>query len=745
MELIKYNEQNRVFTLQTAGSTYQMKVSEHGHLLHLYYGEKISDEDVSYLIPHVIRSHESNPAEAGEDRVYSLCAYPQEFSSNDAGDYRIPSIELVNGDGSYAFVGKYHSHRIYKGKYHLETLPALYAGDDENMETLEIILEDEVTHAQVKLLYGVYYDKDVITRGAVFMNQTGNDVQLLRFMSASVDFMTGDYDLIGLFGHHYYERQTDRRHLSHGINELGSFRGVSGHFHNPFAILCDRHTDEDHGDAYGFALMYSGNFVFDAEVDGYSQTRVAMGIHPKQFHFLVKQGECFEAPEVVMAYSAKGLSKLSHSYHDIFRENACDSPFVHSDRPIIMNSWEPFKFTFDSDELVETARISKELGADLFVLDDGWFGARNHERAGLGDWVANERKLPGGIPALAGKIHGLGMKFGLWFEPEMVNEDSDLYRTHPDWCLRVPGRAPARSRHQLCLDLSRPDVCEYIIQAVNAVLDAGGVDYVKWDYNRYVCDVFSSFYPAERQGEIYHRYILGLYKILDGIIKTHPDILFEGCSGGGGRFDGAMLTYFPQIWCSDNTDAPSRLTIQYGTSFAYPVSTIGAHVSVCPNKKTKREVSWKTRAVTAMHGTFGYELDPAKMSVEERQECAAYSDFYRKHQKLIMSGDYYRLSSPYDNSIFVAWQFVAKNGMESLVCVVTEDISILDKNCYVKLRGLEKTGIYEIREMNQVLSGDTFEQKNQVLSGAALERIGLLLPHTQPQYSAFAYEIRKIG
>ena len=732
MEFIKYNNEKQVFTLHTANSTYQMKVSEHGHLLHLYYGEKMSDEDVSYLIPHVVRSHESNPAEAGEDRVYSLCAYPQEFSSNDAGDYRIPSIELINADGSYAFVGKYHSHNVYKGKYRLETLPTLFAGEEEPVETLEIILEDEVTHAQVKLLYGVFYEKDVITRAAVFMNQTKGDVQLLRMMSASVDFMTGDYDLIGLFGHHYYERQTDRRHLAHGIHELGSFRGVSGHFHNPFAILCDRNTEEDHGDAYGFALMYSGNFVFGAEVDGYSQTRVAMGIHPKQFKFLLRKGESFEAPEVVMAYSHKGLSKLSHSYHDIFRENACESKFVHAERPIIINSWEPFRFTFDSDRLVETAKISKELGADMFVLDDGWFGARDHERAGLGDWVANEKKLPSGIPALAEKIHALGMKFGLWFEPEMVNEDSDLYRAHPDWCLRVPGRAPARSRHQLCLDLSRPDVCEYIIQSVNAILDAGGVDYVKWDYNRYVCDVFSSYYPADRQGEIYHRYILGLYKILDGIIKNHPDILFEGCSGGGGRFDGAMLTYFPQIWCSDNTDAPARLTIQYGTSFAYPVSTMGAHVSVCPNKKTKRAVSWKTRAVTAMHGPFGYELDPAKMSAEERKECAEYSAFFRKHSKLIASGDYYRLSSPYDDSIYVAWQFVSKDGTESLVSVVTEDISIIDKNSYVRLRGLEKDAFYEI------------EETGQVLSGAALEHIGLLLPNTQPQYSAFVYYIRKM-
>ena len=731
MEFIKYNNEKQVFTLHTVNSTYQMKVSEHGHLLHLYYGKTIGDEDVSYLIPNVVRSHESNPPEAGTDRVYSLCAYPQEFSSNDAGDYRIPSIELVNEDGSYAFVGKYHSHKIYPGKYRLETLPTLFAKEDEKVVTLEIVLADEVTNVMVKLLYGVYYDKDVITRSAVLMNHSNGTVQLQRFMSANIDFMTCDYDLIDLYGHHYFERQTERKPLTHGVHELGSFRGVSGHFHNPFAIICDNSADEDSGDAYGFALMYSGNFVFGAEVDGYSQTRVAMGIHPKQFHFFVEKGEKFEAPEVVMSFSGNGLTKLSHNYHDIFRQNAIEKPYDFKERPVLMNSWEPFKFTFDEEKLLEMARVSKELGADLFVLDDGWFGARDHERAGLGDWTANTRKLPQGIPGLAKKVHALGMKFGLWFEPEMVNEDSDLYRAHPDWCLRVPGRAPARSRHQLCLDLSRPDVCEYIIKAVNDILDTGTVDYVKWDYNRYVCDVFSSYYPADRQGEIYHRYILGLYKIHDGIVKTHPDILFEGCSGGGGRFDGGMLTYFPQIWCSDNTDAPSRLKIHYGTSFAYPVSTMGAHISVCPNKKTKREVSWKTRAVTAMHGTFGYELDPSQMTVEERQECAKYSEFYREHSQLITEGDYYRLSSPYDDSIYVAWQFVSKDKAKSLVFVVTEDISIIDKNSYVHVKGLEKDAMYKI------------EETGQCLSGAALRNIGILLPNTQPQYSAFVFTLNK--
>ena len=727
---IKVN--NKVFTLQTENSTYQMKVTEHGHLLHLYYGSKIADEDVSYIIPQVMRSHESNPPEVGEDRIYSLAAYPQEFSTNDVGDYRIPSIELINHDGSYSFVGKYASHRIYDGKYSLSSLPTIYANEDDCAQTLEIILEDDVTHVSVKLLYGVFPKKDIITRAVILCNRSGKEIRLRRLMSMNLDLMTSDLDMIEFYGHHYYERQTDRHPLTHGINEIGSFRGVSSHFHNPFAIICDRKTDGDAGNAYGFCFMYSGNFVFDAEVDGYGQTRIAMGIHPKQFDFHVRNGECFEAPEVLLCHSASGLSALSHRYHDIFRNNACRSKFVNSKRPVLINSWEPFRFTFNTDTLLRTAEISKKLGADMFVLDDGWFGKRDNDRAGLGDWVVNGEKIIGGIPALSEKIHAMGMSFGLWFEPEMVNEDSDLYRAHPDWCLRVPGRAPSRSRHQLCLDLSRPDVCDYIIDAVNAVLDAGGVDYVKWDYNRYVCDVYSSYYPADRQGEIYHRYILGFYRILDGIVKTHPDILFEGCSGGGGRYDGAIMTYFPQTWCSDNTDAPSRLVIQYGTSFAYPISTMGSHVSVCPNKKTKRTVPFKTRALTAMHGTFGYELDPAKMTDEEMSECAEYTALYKEYQPLIFGGDYYRLSSPYDGELFTAWEFVSKDKSSALVFAVMQEISIMDKNCYVHLRGLKDDSFYRI------------EQTEQILSGAVLKNVGILLPHTKPQYSSYVFKLSEV-
>lgn len=736
--MIIFNEICNTFSLHTQSTTYQIKISELGHLLHLYYGEKIADPDVSYLIPQVIRSHESNPPEAGENRIYSLCAYPQEFSSNDVGDYRISSIELVNSDGSYTFVGKYRSHKIYKGKYRLKTLPTLFATDGEDVETLEIELFDEITGVSVTLYYGVFADKDIITRAVKLTNGEKGSIRLQKLMSASIDFMTDDFDILHFFGHHYFERRPERHALKHGNFEIGSTRGSSGHFHNPFAVLCDPKADEQHGDAYGFLLMYSGNFELSAEVDGYSQTRVSLGINHKQFEFKLDCGESFEAPEAVLTYSKEGFSKLSHNFHDIFRNNACDSKFVKSERPVILNSWEPFRFTFDEEKLVKTAELGKKLGADLFVLDDGWFGqgefARDNEKAGLGDWTEDPKKLPNGLKGLADKLHAMGLKFGLWFEPEMVNENSNLFKAHPNWCLRVPDRAPSRSRHQLCLDLANLEVCEYLITAINNVLDTGCIDYVKWDYNRYVCDVYSACYPADRQGEIYHRYILGLYRILDGIVKTHPDILFEGCSGGGGRFDGAMLCYHPQIWCSDNTDAESRLTVQYGTSFAYPVSTMGAHVSACPNKKTKRVFPWETRAAVAMHGTFGYELDPAKMTDEEMAVCLKQTEIYRKNQELIFSGDYYRLSAPNDGDIFSAWQFVSKDKSHSLVFAVTEDISILDKNYYVHIKGLDPERLYRV----------TGKNTDMTLSGKALDKVGLLLPHTVPSFTSFIFEIEAV-
>ena len=731
---IRFDPQIRTFTLFTKNTSYQMKISEHGHLLHLYYGERLEDADLSYIIPQVCRTHESNPAEAGEDRIYSLCAYPQEFSSNDAGDYRVSSIELVNGDGSYAFVGKYKDHRIYEGKYSLKGMPSLFADEGERVYTLEVDLEDEITHVCVTLLYGVFCERDVIARACILKNGSEQDIRLLRLMSANVDFTAGDFDMIEFYGRHFLERQFDRKPLTHGISEIGSSRGVSGHFHNPFAIICDKSTDEDKGSAYGFALVWAGNFVFDAELDGYGQTRAAIGIHPKQFEYRLGVGESFVAPEVVMAYTSNGLSSLSHIYHDVFRNNLCKSKFVKNTRPVLINSWEPFKFTFNNESILKTARVSRELGADMFVLDDGWFGARNNDRAGLGDWFVNEKKMGGSITELADGIHELGMKFGLWFEPEMVNEDSALYRAHPDWCLKVPHRAPSRSRHQLCLDLSRDDVCEYIISSVNAVLDSADIDYVKWDYNRYVCDVYSAAYSADRQGEIYYRYTLGLYKILDGIINTHPDILFEGCSGGGGRFDAAMLAYHPQIWCSDDTDAIARLFIHYGTSFAYPVPTMGAHVSVCPKKKTQRTVPLRTRAVVAMHGTYGYELDPAAMSEAERKECLSYTEFFKDNAALICNGKYYRLSSPFDKSYHTSWQLVGEDG-GGLICSVINEVSINGEVSYVKAKGLDRDAIYRIES----LDGETWQ-----VSGGALMSIGILLPPKAPQYTAFAFKIIKI-
>jgi len=728
---IRFFENEKTFVLDTKDSTYSFKVSEHGHLLHLYYGKKIFDADIEMLLPQMNRGMEVNPP-CVDHRDYSFGTLSMEFGTNDAGDYRASAIELRNPDGSYSFVGTYKTHRIYKGKYSVQGMPSIFANDGDEVETLEVDIVDEITNVGVTLYYSVYPNQNVITRATKLINGSNGTVHLYKLMSTFVDFMSGDFDMVTFYGRHMAERNLERTRVSVGSTSIGSIRGLSSHHENPFAIICSPDATENSGDAYGFNLVYSGNFIFEANRDPYFDTRIVMGINPKQFDFVIEAGEEFMAPEVIMSYSDSGFAKLSHQYHHIFRNNACRSKWVNKRRPIIINGWEPLKFTFDADTLFGVAAAGKDIGAEMFVLDDGWFGARNDAHAGLGDWVVNEEKLVGGLKGISDRIHAIGMKFGLWFEPEMVNEDSDLYRAHPEWCLRAPDRFPARGRHQLMLDLSRPEVCDYLINAVNKILDEGGIDYVKWDYNRSVCDAYNASLPADKQGEIYHRYMLGVYKLHDGIILSHPDILFEGCSSGGGRFDAGMLTYFPQIWTSDNTDAMARLKIQYGTSFAYPVSTMGAHVSVMLNRYAGSVIPMKTRAVVAMHGTFGFELDPAKMTEEEKQVCRDMSELYKAQYDLINAGTYYRLSSPFGDDLFTAWMFTSEDKSRAFVSVVMQNTMCNGPTPYVKFKGL-------IPEAKYSVNGGQY-----TLSGATLMNMGIKLRPNVAGATAYTYTVEKL-
>ncbi len=729
---VRYIESKKTFLLQTKNSTYQMKVSDYGYLLHLYYGERLEDEDLSYLIQLQDRGFSPNPNEAGNDRTFSLDFLPQEFSSDGSCDYRLSSIEVKNGDGSYAFVGKAAKHEIYAGKYSLEGLPSLWAADQDRVDTLEIWLTDPATQLTAVLCYSVFEEKDIITRAVKVINESEETIYLNRIMSMTMDFMDSDYDFIHFDGRHTMEREWSRNPLAYGIQNVGSFRGASSHQHNPFTILCERGASEDDGRCYGFSFVYSGNFMCKVEKDQYDQTRIVMGIHPKHFSYQLKPGERFTAPEVVLAYSGKGLTHLTHLYHRVYRENLCKSPYVRKERPILINSWEAAYFDFDEAKLLEIAKEAVDMGVELFVLDDGWFGNRNDDNAALGDWDVNTAKLPRGLGGLSEDIHEMGLNFGLWIEPEMVSENSELYRKHPDWCLQMPRRQPSRGRYQLVLDLSREDVRDYIVTSINSVLDSARIEYVKWDMNRFITDAWSAIVEKEKQGEIYHRYILGLYDIMNRIILTHPEILFCGCSGGGGRFDPGMLYYQPQIWCSDNTDAVCRLKIQYGTTFVYPVSAMESHVSVCPNHQTGRIVPLETRGITAMDGILGYELDSTKLTEEEKRICRQQVEAYKRNYPLIVYGDYYRLTNPYTFSEYVAWEHVSQNRDEALISLVLTEKEANDAQRYVKAKGLNPQMQYQVDGMEGSLSGQ------------ALMSAGLPVPGKLMQYEAVQYHIKAL-
>ncbi len=729
---VRYIESKKTFLLQTKNSTYQMKVSDYGYLLHLYYGERLEDEDLSYLIQLQDRGFSPNPNEAGNDRTFSLDFLPQEFSSDGSCDYRLSSIEVKNGDGSYAFVGKVAKHEIYAGKYSLAGLPSLWGTEKDRVDTLEIWLTDPATQLTVVLCYSVFEEKDIITRAVKVINESEDTIYLNRIMSMTMDFMDSDYDFIHFDGRHTMEREWSRNPLAYGIQNVGSFRGASSHQHNPFTILCERGASEDDGRCYGFSFVYSGNFMCKVEKDQYDQTRIVMGIHPKHFSYQLKPGERFTAPEVVLAYSGEGLTHLTHLYHRVYRENLCKSPYVKKERPILINSWEAAYFDFDEAKLLKIAKEAVDMGVELFVLDDGWFGNRNDDNAALGDWDVNTAKLPQGLSGLSEEIHKMGLKFGLWIEPEMVSENSELYRKHPDWCLQMPRRQPSRGRYQLVLDLSREDVRDYIVTSINGVLDSARIEYVKWDMNRFITDAWSAIVEKEKQGEIYHRYILGLYDIMNRIILTHPEILFCGCSGGGGRFDPGMLYYQPQIWCSDNTDAVCRLKIQYGTTFVYPVSAMESHVSVCPNHQTGRTVPLGTRGVTAMDGILGYELDSTKLTKEEKRICREQVEAYKKNYPLIVYGDYYRLTNPYTFSEYVAWEHVSPGRDEALISLVLTEKEANDAQRYVKAKGLNPRMQYRVDGMEGSLSGQ------------ALMSAGLPVPGNLLQYESVQYHIKAL-
>lgn len=712
---------NQIFSLHTKHSTYQMKV-DRDFLIHTYYGPYVGDSDMSYLARCIDRGFSGNP-DGITDKGYSLDTQLLEYPSYGTGDFRNDCLRVAYADGSQVTDLKYVSHEIKEGKYGLEGLPAMYQGE-ENVQTLEVVLQDVYKKLEVILYYGVFENLDVITRACKIVNKGEDKVNLLRVYSMCLDFNNKDMDFVHFYGRHAMERIMERTPLHHGIQSVGSRRGFSSHQHNPFVVLCAHDAGEDHGNCYGASFVYSGNFAAEAEVIQADCTRMTMGIHDAQFQFELQPQEAFTAPEVMLSFSSEGLGTLSRNYHKAIRYHICRGKYKTARRPILINNWEATYFNFNTEKLLDIAREAKKLGIEMLVMDDGWFGKREDDVSGLGDWFVNEKKLGGKLKDLVDGVNEIGLKFGIWFEPEMISEDSDLYRAHPDWALKIPGRAPTRGRQQLVLDFSREDVRTYIFDRMCEILESSDIEYVKWDANRHLTDVWSALLPAERQGEVFHRFILGLYDFLEKITQRFPNVLFEGCSGGGGRFDAGMMYYHPQIWCSDDTDAVERLEIQYGTSFAYPVSTMGAHVSVCPNHQTGRSVSMKTRGVVAMSGTFGYELDITKLSEEDKQTVKEQIEAFKKYYDLIQNGDYYRLTDDGRKSPFVAWEFVSADKKEALLNVVvlrTKANPILHT---VYARGLEADMMYQV------------EGSQEKFSGAALMNGGYPIPVMGDDYQA---------
>lgn len=712
---IIFDEKSRVMKLDTPNTTYSFHITPSGKLLHLYYGAKISDVDIR-------RNLRLNGADfAAEDHdsrsARSLDVAPQEYPTSGISDFREPALQVTDARGQTACELFYKSYKIYKNKQKLNGLPATFANSDEEATSLDVICEDKDSGLEITLSYCVLEKLDVITRSVRAKNCGKTPLTLNRIMSLSLPLYGMDWDMITLHGIWAKERQVQRFPLHFGVSGIDSKHGCTSHEHNSFTALCSKGANEEYGDVYGFAFVYSGNFAVTAEVDSFEQTRLNIGINPYDFAWYLEPGEELQAPEVITTYSAEGLGKMSNTFHDVIRENLIRGKWKDKRRPILINNWEATYFNFDSEKLIKIASQAAEAGIEMLVMDDGWFGHRNDDRSSLGDWEVNEGKLKGGLKNLVDEVNRLGLKFGIWFEPEMISPDSELYRSHPDWCLHCTTRRRSLSRSQLVLDFSRREVRDCVYGKLKAILSSANIEYVKWDMNRQMTEVGNDILPPERQRELWHRYILGVYEMQERLVTDFPDLLLENCAGGGARFDAGMLYYSPQIWTSDDTDAVERLRIQHGTSLCYPCSCFGAHVSDIPNHAVGRVTPFETRGNVAMVGTFGYELDPTVLSAEDKAMIKNQISVFNRFNPLVRTGDFFRLGSPFESRRFDAWEFVSKDKTRVLLQYVQLLNEAMKPVQRIKLRGLDPARYY-----TEEVSGDSF-------SGEFLMKNGFDMPN----------------
>ena len=718
---VVYNKKKGLITLHTSNTTYQMKVGQFGHLYHVYYGKKVKG-DMSYLLTFFDRGSAGNPYEAGLDTTISMDSQPMEYPCYGNGDYRSPAFSMKDKYGVYGADFRFKSCRVEAGKYSLPGLPSAYAEESE-AETVIITLADARTGVVAELYYGVMERLDVITRAARIVNAGKEEVTLTKAYSAGMDFLAGDFDVIHFHGRYSMEKMMERVPVMVGNQSFGSRRGISSYENNPFVILAEKTADEDHGMCYGMNFLYSGNFRCEVEKEQFGSTRFSMGIQDEMFEYPLAPGEDFYAPEVAIS-CAEGLTALSHNYHRLLQNHVCRGPWRNKRRPILINNWEATYFKFNGEKIVSIAKQASELGVEMLVLDDGWFGKRENDCSGLGDWFFNEEKMGCTLHDLVEEVNKTGMKFGIWIEPEMISEDSDLYRAHPEWAFELPGRKAIRSRHQLCLDFSRRDVQDYVFDMISNIIESANIEYVKMDFNRSMHDIYTNAYEYQNQGKILYECTLGIYRFLERLLEKFPNLLLETCAGGGGRYDAGMLYYSPQIWASDNTDAIERLQIQYGSSFGYPTCTLGAHVSAVPNHQTGRITSMKTRAVVAMSGSFGYELDLNTVSDAEKEEVKEHIALFKKYWSVIHEGAYYRLSNPMELSEYAAWEFVSKDKNEALLNIVTLQTHGNAPVCFLRLKGLNEKATYVEQETGREYSG------------YALMNAGLPLPRPNAEYLA---------
>lgn len=704
---IIFHKQSKCFHLYNDEVSYIMRIMENGQLENLYYGKKIHDkEDFAYFHDEAMRSQMS--VCIPEPGLLSMQYTRQEYPSYGTGDYRSPAVTIAQENGSRIIDFKYAGHEIYSGKKEILPLPATYVEGKEEAETLEVTLHDNVMDTDLILSYTIYEAYPVITRNTKFVHKGKEKIVLERAMSASVEFLDMDYEMVQLSGGWSRERYVKNRKLEMGIQSIQSLNGTCcGAEHNPFFALKRPHTTESQGEVYGFSLVYSGNYLGQVEVSTFDMTRVMMGINPEDFSWELKSGESFQTPEVVMVYSDKGLNKMSQTYHRLYRKRLMHGEWRDKARPILLNNWEATYFDFNEEKILTIAKKAKEAGVELFVLDDGWFGARNDDYRGLGDWYVNLEKLPDGISGLSKKVEELGLKFGLWVELEMVNKDSDLYRAHPDWIISAPNRFESHARHQNVLDFSRNEVVDYIYEMIAKVIRESSISYIKWDMNRYMSEPYSKGSAPCEQGKVMHKYILGVYDLYTRLTTEFPHILFESCASGGARFDPAMLYFAPQTWCSDDTDASERTKIQYGTSYVYPIVSMGSHVSAVPNHQMHRITPIETRANVAYFGTFGYELDLNLLSDAEIETVKKQIAFMKEHRELIqMDGDFYRLLSPFEGNE-TAWMVVSSDKTQAVAAFYQRLNKVNASWLRLKLDGLDANTKYEVScDMAPVTSYD---------------------------------------